>query len=274
MKLKIDGINFNIILDESFPVGEKIPVVFLHGFTGCAKDWLFIFNSLPKNYFPIAIDLIGHGDSDSPDNISCYSCGNIIYHLNSIIEKLGIDKFIIAGYSMGGRAAISYSIKYPHKIIAAILESSTAGIDDIEEKKERVKYDLLLSDKIREEGVESFMDFWLELPIFQSLKEKFDVELIKNERAKNNGIGLSNSLAAFSTGLMSSYWEELKYLEFPVLLITGNDDQKFTAINPHMSEAINNVTHKIVENAGHNTHLEKPELFTKLVTDFLNTVKG
>jgi 2-succinyl-6-hydroxy-2,4-cyclohexadiene-1-carboxylate synthase len=274
MKLEIDGINFNIILDESFFIGEKIPVVFLHGFTGYAKDWLFIFDSLPQNYFPIAIDLVGHGGTDSPDNISCYSCGNIVYHLNSIIGKLGIDQFVIAGYSMGGRAVLSYSIKYPHKIIAAILESSTAGIDDIEEKKERVQYDLLLSDKIREEGVERFMDFWLELPMFQSLKEKFDVELIKNERAKNNCIGLSNSLAAFSTGLMNSYWEELKYIEFPVLLITGSDDQKFTTINRHMSEAIKNVNHKIIENAGHNTHLEKPGLFTKLVSDFLISVKG
>lgn len=272
MNLEIEGIKFNLLLDETSDRRNKIPIIFLHGFTGSSKDWNFIFNSLPKKFFPIAIDLIGHGETDSPEELCMYSCGSIIHQLNLISEKIGIDKFVIAGYSLGGRVALSYSIKYHNKILGAILESSTAGIEAISDKKERVEHDLLLADKIKSEGMEWFMKFWLELPMFHSLKEKFDIDYIRNERAKNNVIGLSNMLAGFSTGLMSSYWQELKYLEFPVLLITGSEDQKFTDINRRMGELIPNVDLKIIDNAGHNTHLEKPELFTKLVLDFLNSL--
>lgn len=273
MKLEIDGIKFNLLLDESSDFENKTPLIFLHGFTGCANDWTFIFNSLPEKYFPVAIDLIGHGETDSPENTSYYTCGAIVHQINSIVTKLGFNKFVIAGYSMGGRAAISYSLKYPHKILAAILESTTAGIENMDEKKERVKHDLLLSDKIKSEGVDWFMNFWLDLPMFGSLKEKFDIDYIKNERIKNNVVGLSNSLAGFSTGLMSCYWDELKYIEFPILLITGKEDKKFTSINRRMTELIQDVRHNIIEDAGHNTHLEKPELFTKFVVDFLNSLK-
>jgi len=274
MKLKIDGINYNLILNETSNVNDRTPLIFLHGFTGSAKDWHFIFDSIPKNYFPIAIDLVGHGETDSPVDNSYYSCGAMIHQLNLIVEKLSLKKFVIAGYSMGGRAALSYSVKYPHKIFAAILESATAGIVDMNERKERVKHDLLLSDKIREEGLDWFIKFWLDLPMFQSLKVKFDIDYIRNERNKNNVTGLANSLSAFSSGLMSDYWEELKYLDFPFLLISGENDNKFTAINRRMSEVIKNVNHKIIRNAGHNTHLENPVLFTKFVVDFLNSIKG
>ena len=39
------------------------------------------------------------------------------------------NSFLI-GYSMGGRAALSYAVKYPEKLAGLILESTSAGIAD------------------------------------------------------------------------------------------------------------------------------------------------
>ena len=274
MKLKVDDLEFNLLVGNLPYNKNKIPIIFLHGFTGNSNDWIFIFDKLPSHFFPVAIDLIGHGESSSPEDQTQYSCGNIIHHLNSIIDQLGFEKLILVGYSMGGRAALSYSIKYPHKIIGAVFESTTAGIEDISEKKSRVEHDFLLSDNIRKNGIEWFIDFWLNLPMFGSIKEVYDINLLKSKRTQNNVVGISNLLAGFSTGLMSCYWDELYYLEFPVLLICGSLDEKYTLISSRMSERIQNVSLKIIEDAGHNTHLEKPELFTKLLFDFINSLKG
>lgn len=274
MKLIVDQLNFNVVLNDDDLSSSKIPVVFLHGFTGSTCDWIFLNGLLPINYYPIFIDLIGHGESDSPEDQAHYSCGAIVYHLNSIIEQLKLNQFILAGYSMGGRAALSYMIKYKQKIIAAILESATAGIENMHERKLRVEHDLLLADQIRKEGIDWFMEFWLNLPMFNSLKEIYNLDELKNKRTKNNVIGLSNSLAGFSAGLMSSLWEELLYIDFPVLYLTGGKDEKFTRLNQRMAENTKNSVHKIIDEAGHNTHLEKPELFTKFVVDFLIQLKG
>lgn len=283
MKLKVDDIQFNLLLDQSagslkakFRLEadwrNKTPVVFLHGFTGSSSDWQFIINQLPQKFFPIAIDLIGHGATDSPEDQNHYSCSAIVYQINSILSQLNIDKFIIAGYSMGGRAALSFCVKHPQKIIAAILESTTAGIEDITQKKERVELDLLFADKIKKDGVKAFVEFWFDTPLFEPLKKNPQFEQIKNERIKNSVTGLANTLTGFSTGLMNSYWNKLHTLDFPVLLISGELDEKYTKINRAMQSEFPKAQHSTVLQCGHNVHLEKPELFTKLVMNFLNSV--
>jgi pimeloyl-ACP methyl ester carboxylesterase len=57
MKLTVDDIKFNIILNETDLNTNKTPVVFLHGFTGCAKDWLFLFDRIPRNFSPLQLIL-------------------------------------------------------------------------------------------------------------------------------------------------------------------------------------------------------------------------
>lgn len=272
MKLNVDGIQFNILLNKTDLNQNKTAVIFLHGFTGCADDWNFIFDKLPSKFFPIAIDLIGHGKTDSPEDQNHYTCSAIVHHLNSITESLGLKNFLIVGYSMGGRAALSFSLKYPHKVIAAVLESATAGIQDISQKKDRVEFDLLLAEKIKKEGVKSFTEFWFNMPLFARIKKLPAFEEIKNKRTANSVTGLSNGLCGFSTGLMPSYWERLSSIHFPVLLISGEFDLKYTGINKSMRTKFPNAQHQIFSKCGHNTHLEKPELFTKFVVDFLNSL--
>ena len=272
MKLKVDGIQFNILFNESDLTQKKTAVIFLHGFTGCADDWNFIFDKLPSKFFPVAIDLIGHGNTDSPEDQNHYTCSAIVHQIDSITEQLELNNFVLVGYSMGGRAALSFSLKHPDKVKAAAFESTSAGIQDINLKKDRVEFDLLLAEKIKKEGVESFTDFWFSLQLFAQLKKLPSFHDIKKQRNKNNVIGLSNSLCGFSTGLMPSYWEKLSSIHFPVLLISGEFDLKYTEINKSMNTKFSNAQHQIFQKCGHNAHLEKPELFTKFVVEFLNSL--
>jgi len=274
MKLTVDDIRFNILINETDLNTNKTPVVFIHGFTGCAKDWLFLFDKIPINFFPIAIDLIGHGESETINNLDYYSSNKIVQQLDSLFSKLNLGKIIIAGYSMGGRAAISFSINHPQKIKSAILESSTPGIEDFLLKKQRVEFDLLLAEKIKQSGTEAFIDFWFSTPLFESLKNLPNYESIRKERYQNNPIGLAHMLAGFSTGMMANYWDKLHLFNFPVLLISGESDKKYTNINRKMMGRFPKAQHKTIMNCGHNVHLEKPELFIKLVNDFLtNTIQ-
>ncbi|MCX7798175.1 MAG: 2-succinyl-6-hydroxy-2,4-cyclohexadiene-1-carboxylate synthase [Melioribacter sp.] len=273
MKININQINFNIIPDDFKFIEEKIPIVFLHGFTGSSEDWTFIFDKLPEKYSPLAIDLIGHGLSDSPENPNFYTCSAIINQLDLIFNFLTIKKLILCGYSMGGRAALSYCIRYPQKIVAAILESTTAGITDYTLKKEKVISDFLLAEKIRKEGIKSFIDDWMNNSLFQSLKKLPDFENIKNKKYKNNAIGLSNSLIGFTTGLMPDYWKKLNLLNFPILLISGNLDEKYTTIAKEMKLKLPDAEHKIANQCGHNVHLEKPDVFVKFVKEFLKKIE-
>ena len=111
----------------------------------------------------------------------------------------------------------------------------------------------------------------MNIPLFKSLKllpeEKFNG--IKNNKFDNSPIGLSNSLRGFSTGNMNIDLTGFNKLEIPVLLITGSLDHKFTDINKIFVNEFSNGTHKIINNAGHITHIEKEDEFISIVANFL-----
>jgi len=271
MKIEVNNISINVLIDESKLDQNKIPILFLHGFTGSAYDWDFILDKLTDEFLPFAIDLVGHGNSSSPSEQNKYNTNSIIQIIDGIINHLGFKKIIICGYSMGGRAALSYACSSPKKILALILESSTAGLKNINERDKRVRNDNILSLIITENGIDYFIDYWMNLPLFNTLSKlpinKF--EQIVKRKLRNNKIGLANFLKGFGTGIMPSYWNRLNLIKSPVLLITGNLDKKFTDINYRMKELFPKVKYERVDNCGHVVHLEKPEEFIILINDFL-----
>lgn len=272
MKIKINEITFNLEIDESLLNKNLIPLLFLHGFTGSSFEWKVFFNRIDKKFLPFSIDLIGHGDSDSPQNADLYTAASISNHISEILSYLQLDKIILCGYSMGGRAALSFCSNYPGMAEGLILESATPGIIEQKLREERIAGDELLARKIESEGVEKFGNYWLNLPIFESLKTLPQEEYAKIMRSRihNNSDGLINSLKGFGTGVMPPLWDFLRHINFPVLLITGEYDSKFTAINGEMKERILKSEHHIIKECGHNTHLEKPEVFINLVNKYLS----
>ncbi|MEO8604466.1 MAG: hypothetical protein ABI629_17980, partial [bacterium] len=66
-----------------------------------------------------------------------------------------------------------------------------------------------------------------------------------------------------------SYWERLHELAMPVLLLAGSADVKFTALARAMRDGIADVTLRIIDGAGHATHLEEPDAFSEAVAGFL-----
>lgn len=274
MKIKINDLKFNLIISRKSKQG-KTPIIFLHGFTGCANDWKYFIDNLFNKYFPIAIDLIGHGKSSKPVEKKYYTTGNIVRQLNNIIKSLNLKNVILVGYSMGGRVALSYSLKYPEVIKALILESTTPGIKNEIDRKMRVASDKAIAKLLLQNGLKKFFDFWLNQPLFKTQKKIYnkDYKIFIKRKSKNSTIGLANTLLGFSTGKMPSYWDKLNTLKQKILLITGSKDKKFTEINKLMKKHLSNSNHFIIKGVGHNTHLEKKNEYLKVVNNFLRTIK-
>jgi 2-succinyl-6-hydroxy-2,4-cyclohexadiene-1-carboxylate synthase len=272
MKIQAGNISLYVEIEQPLPKNNLIPILFLHGFTGSSQEWKFLFGKINNQFLPFAIDIIGHGNSDSPGAVEPYSAGSISEQIDAVITKLGFPKVIICGYSMGGRAALSYYSNYPDKVMGLILESTTPGIEDEQLRNSRVQNDKILARRVITDGVEQFCAYWLNLPLFESLKslppDKY--EKILKSKLNNNPAGLSNSLIGFGTGSMPSLWNKIKEISFPVLLISGEYDDKFTGISQRIKSQITASTHKIIKDCGHNTHLEKPEEFINLVNKYLS----
>lgn len=267
MKYVINGVRYHV---DTW--GTGFPLLLLHGFTGNSEGWKEFAPFWKDHSKTIALDIIGHGKSGSPPDIGQYQIEESAAVINSLLEKMGIGKIDVLGYSMGGRLALTFAVNYPEKVRKLILESASPGLRTEAERHERRIQDKKLSEKIRQEGIKNFIDYWENIPLFQSqksLQEKIRTR-IRCQRLANSIDGLANSLNGMGTGVQPSWWDELAHLEMPVLLITGNLDQKFCRIAEEMSKILPNVKWKTAEDAGHAIHVEKPELFGTIVSGFLS----
>jgi len=274
MILKINNLSINVVANEK-ELLDKIPTLFLHGFTGSVEDWIKISEKLPQNFSPILIDLIGHGKSDSPLDLEYYSFESQIDILHKIIQHLRLENLIIVGYSMGGRMALSYAVKNSENIRALVLESTSFGLATDKNRKDRVKADFILSDYIDKSSIEDFIEYWINLPMFATLSNipTERLNLLKQRKINSiNKIGLKNSLKGFSTGKMTNYFPQLNRLNSQVLLVTGSLDLKFTQNSVEANKLLQNSSHQIVNDCGHNVHFEKPEEFLKLLNDFFSNI--
>lgn len=265
----------NLFLNvEEFGIKNKSKpvIVFLHGFTGSSRDWQRIISELKDDYHCLAVDLIGHGLSSSPPQIENYSSESLNNHLLSIINFFELEKINLIGYSMGGRAALNYAVNFPHQLDGLILESTSVGITDDNERINRTESDYKLAEFIEERPLEEFVDYWMNLDIFNTQRRFSNSKLngIKNDKLENNKIGLANSLRGFSTGVMPGFSIKLKNVNCKTLLISGELDSKYSELNTRIVKQFPNAEHKIIKNAGHNTHLEEPAEFLRIIKEFFD----
>ena len=121
-----------VIDDETWHYLEGGPadadvLLLLHGFGGDKDNWTRFSKYLTGSYRVIAPDLPGFGYSTKHADWD-YSMTPQRSRMNEFVEALGLEKFHIAGNSMGGYLAAVYSHKYPAQVRSLALFNN-AGIN-------------------------------------------------------------------------------------------------------------------------------------------------
>ncbi len=250
---------------KRYHIGAPRKVVLLHGFTGSSDTWEEVIRHLPSEVEVLTIDLIGHGQTAKPSDAKRYFVEEQIEDLHELFQQLEWSNFTLVGYSMGGRLALAYAAKYP--VDTLVLESSSPGLENEKERKNRKLSDELLAERIIKEGILSFVNFWEDIPLFVSQKRlSAEKQLaIREERLMQSEIGLANSLKGFSTGVQPSYWKSLTKLSVPVYLLAGELDLKFCEIARQMDHELPNSFRKVVKDVGHAIHVENPKMFATIL---------
>ena len=261
----VNGIQMNV--EES---GSGEPLLLLHGFTGAASTWRDLASSW-DGWRRIAVDLIGHGESDAPSDERRYTMERCVADLGALLDELRIERATVLGYSMGGRVALQLAAAAPERVAALVLEGASSGIDDVAERAARAASDRALADDVERDGIEAFVDRWERVPIFATQSRLPDDVRARqrHQRLANRTIGLANSLRGMGAGAQSSLWPRLHELTMPVLLIAGEDDAKYSEMARAMASRMPAASTCIVPGAGHAVHLERPDAFSDYVKEFL-----
>ncbi|PGL88003.1 2-succinyl-6-hydroxy-2,4-cyclohexadiene-1-carboxylate synthase [Bacillus sp. AFS054943] len=270
MKVTLQGVSY-----EYEVVGSGEPLLLLHGFTGSMETWRSFVPSWSEQFQIILVDLVGHGRTESPEDVTHYGIRNVALQMKELLDHLHIEKAHILGYSMGGRLAITMACLYPEYVRSLILENCTAGLESEEDRKERREKDERLAHKIEREGIESFVSMWENIPLFETQKRLAQnvQEAVRKERLANNPKGLANSLRGMGTGAQPSWWNELESFKMPVLLLNGEYDEKFFRILKNIKKYVSDAKFVKIDGAGHAIHVEQPEKFDTIVKGFLKTMQ-
>lgn len=191
--------------------------------------------------------------------------------LIDLLDFLKIDKCFLVGYSMGGRLALYMALEFPDRFEKTILESASPGLKAQEERSRRLHSDWQLARELETSDFKDFLLKWYKQPLFKSLQNTPNFDKILERRLQNNPSELAKSLRYLGTGNQPCLWEKLSQNKIPLLLLVGEWDKKFRAINAEM-EAICQVAElEIIPNSGHNIHIENTnEYLANLVRFFGN----
>ena len=244
-----------------YDIGNKksaSALVFVHGWACTAGFWKENFRAFPKTRV-IAIDLPGHGKSDSPK--TSYSMDYFADAVNTVMKTANVERAVLAGHSMGTPVVRQFYRRNPDKTIALIVVDGALrpyGPPSAMEQFMKPFYDKY------DDAVEAFVG-----AMVVPMKDNQDKVFVKQAmKATPKHVGLS----AFEGMVDESIWKEDK-IDVPLLAILA----KSPAWQPDTEQFVKglapNSQFQMWEGVSHFLMLDEPARFNKTVNEFLNNNK-
>lgn len=252
--------------------GEGNLIVALHGFTGNGSTLTPLLERVRDGRPALLIDIVGHGQSDSPEHVEPYTMSSVVDQVLSIIGEHQPGTVHLLGYSMGGRITFSMAARAPWYFASLTTLSSTPGIEDPVARAERHDADQALADRIEQEGLERFCDWWLGLPLFAPMlgsMSEAQRAATRAQRLSSEPVGLANSLRGTGAGAMPPVWHALSSLRCPVLAVAGEHDQKYVSIAHEVERRAAFGASAVIAGAGHGLHVENLDEVSRVLRGFL-----
>lgn len=251
--------------------GHGNPFIILHGILGISDNWVTFGKRISKKGFRVIIpDQRNHGHSPHHHVFNYYG---LVDDLAELIEKLNLEKPIIMGHSMGGKVAMRYTLENPgitQKLIIVDTSLRTYTrfnyhrifIDamlslDFEKVKTRLEVEEIISGKIVEERVRQFLMknlYW---------RDKHHLGWRPNLKAIWDNIEVMYDGVFYST----------LYKGDALFVRGGKSDYVLDDDWPVIQKSFPNSELKTIENGSHWVHADEPEIFFKMVADFLDRKK-
>ncbi len=236
------------------------PLVLVHGFMGGSAQWAPQQRALSKNQKLITIDLPGFGQNADLPSID--TIGGFANWVLDHLFHLGVEHFNLLGHSMGGMIAQEMIHRAPQCIDKLILYSTGAvGIlpdrfETIDESKRRAQ-----TEGYQETARRIAATWFLE---GRSAEAYSDCAEIAEQCAPGAILKGLDAMRAWRGD------NHLAAIIAKTLVIWGDKDRTYSwAQTKQLWKSINQAELSVVPGCAHAVHLEKPDIFNAVLSDFL-----
>lgn len=119
---RVQGNGLRLAYSEWHAAEVGPPLVLLHGITRSSTDWASVVSHLSPRRV-IALDARGHGESDW-DPEAAYVADNHFADVMTALAALQVERFAVAGFSMGGGVAMMLAAALPERVSRLVVVDS------------------------------------------------------------------------------------------------------------------------------------------------------
>lgn len=261
--------------DQGNPDG--VPIVLIHGTAASLHTWAPLVRRLGDQYRVITYTQPGHGLT-GPHPRDDYAFAGMAEALDLVTEKLGLDRFVLGGNSMGGWVAWRYALANPEKVEALILlDAAGAPLRDGEEKPPGNLAFRLLDNPVGRFVLSAILPRALvEKSALQtvSVKSVMDAETVDRywELARYPGNRRAARLRA-DVDREPEKFKEIGAVAAPTLIIWGAEGQLiYASAAKTFEESMANAEAVIYDGVGHLPMEEAPDRTAEDIDAFLDRV--
>jgi pimeloyl-ACP methyl ester carboxylesterase len=258
-------------------VGSGYPIVFVHEFAGDYRSYEAQLRYFSRRYRCVAFNARGYPPSDVPEDWRQYSQERARDDIRAVLDGLGIEKAHIVGISMGGFAVLHFGLAYPDRASALLVAGCGYGAQP--DKRQQFAEEVArTAAQIESRGMAEVSKTYGAGPTRVQLlnKDPRGYAEFLTQLAEHSTRGSANTQRGVQAR-RPSLWElteEMKKLDVPTLIATGDEDDPCLEPGILMKRSIPSAALVVFPNTGHALNLEEPDLFNEACADFFHQVES
>ncbi|MFC3095584.1 alpha/beta fold hydrolase [Alteromonas sediminis] len=238
-------------------------VVLIHGLFGDKDNLSALRKSLQDEYHVLAIDLPNHGASEHIDK---WSFKQVAALLKKTFDAIDFKPDALVGHSLGGKVAMAYALEYPNDLACAVIADIAPASYPARHDNVFNALNAVAAKSINQRAEASDI-------LSATLKEKATQQfLLKSFKKSQTGWHWQFNLKGLESDYqaLSGWPYDTQSTQTNMLFVKGQESDYLTtchtdSVNRHFP----NAKVKVIAGTGHWLHAEKPVVFNRIVTQFL-----
>lgn len=257
--------------------GAGTPIIFVHEFGGSHWSWEPQLNFFARRHRCITFAARGYPPSDVPENVESYSQARAADDIVDVLSAAGIDKAHVVGLSMGGFASLHAALRHPGRVSSVVAAGAGYGAEKLHEE-----YFKGISEQVarnfEQRGARDFAPTYAEGASrvqFQD-KDPRGWALFAERLGQHDSLGAANTMRGVQMRRPSLYDLEAEFraMQAPLLVMTGDEDDHCIQPGLYLKRVVPRCGIAVFPKSGHTLNLEEPELFNRLLAEFIAQVEA
>lgn len=250
--------------------GQGDPLILIHGFNFDSHTWVSNIDALAGRFKVYALDLWGFGFSTRQPLEYGYRL--FAEQVRLFMDMLDIERASLIGHSMGGGTAIVFSLHNRHRVDKLVLVDAAGMPIRLPIRSKLFQLPLvaefllgLNTNAIRRKNLS---DYWIHNQ--ELLTDSYFEKAVGFQKIEGSTETLLNILRRDFFGTLEEEIGQLGQTDVPILIVWGQNEALIPLqCGQEMHRLLRGSRLEIIENAGHLSNFDRPELFNKLALDFL-----